>query len=190
MFILCLEILFILIKYKGILKEYIYNIKGIEIFEYCYLCTAYEDDTTFFLKDENSTVHLSEKFKLFSDFSGLKPNATKCEIAGIGVLKRVQATVCAMKCTDLRNEAIKILGIYFSNNQKIKNEKKNFNIISNIQGVPYLGRIGNLTLEGRIVVFKTLAISLAIVTKIQNGQMIRENAKIFSLEKLFSENKT
>ena len=30
------------------------------------------------------------------------------KIAGIGVLKRVQLTVCGMKCIDLRNEAIKI----------------------------------------------------------------------------------
>ena len=83
MFILCFfEILFILIKNDP-------NIKGIEIFEYCYLYTAYADDTTFFLKDENSIVHLSENLKLFSDFSGLKPNTTKCEVAGIGVLQSV-----------------------------------------------------------------------------------------------------
>ena len=101
-----------------------YTIKGIEIFEYCYLYTAYGDGTTCFLKDENSIVHLSEKFKLFSYFLGLKPNTTKCEIAGIGVLKGVQAAVCGIKCIDLRNEAIKILAVYFSCNQKIKDEKK------------------------------------------------------------------
>ena len=67
-FILCLEILFILIKNDP-------NIKGIEIFEHCYLYTAYAEDTTFFLKDENSIVHLFEKLKLFSDFLGVK---TKC----------------------------------------------------------------------------------------------------------------
>ena len=163
MFILCLEILFILIKND-------LNIKGIEIFQYCYLYTAYADDTTFFLKDENSIVHLSKKLKLFSDFSGLKPNTTECEVTGIGVLKGVQVAVCGMKCIDLRNEAIKILGVYFSYNQKIKDDKNFYNIISNIQGVLNLWRMRNLTLEGRIVVFKTLAISkivfLALLTKI------------------------
>ena len=125
--ILYLEILFILIKNDP-------NIKGIEIFEYCYLYTAYAYDTTFFLKDENSIVHPSEKLKLFSDFSGL-----------IGVLKGVQVAICGMKCID-------------------------YNIISNIQGVLNLWRMRNLTLEGRIVVFKTLGISkivfLALLTKI------------------------
>ena len=142
-FILCLEILFILIKNDP-------NIKEIEIFEYCYLYTAYADDTTFFLKDENSIVRLSEK---------LKPNTTKCEVAGIGVPKEVQVAVFGMKCTDLRNEATKILGLYFSYNQKIKDDKNVYNIISNIQRVLNLWRMRNLTLEGRIVVFKTLAIS-------------------------------
>ena len=55
---------------------------------------------------------------LFSDFLGLKPDTTKCEIAGIGVLKGVQAAVYGMNCTDLRNQAIKILGVYVSYNQK------------------------------------------------------------------------
>ena len=133
-FILCLQILFILIKNDP-------NIKGIKIFECCYLFTAYADGTTFFLKDKNSIVHLSEKLKLFSDFSRLKPNTTKGEIAAIGVLKGVQVAVCGMRCIDLRNEAIKILGIYFSYNQKLKDEKNFVNIISrcniyNIQMCP------------------------------------------------------
>ena len=84
-----------------------------DIFEYCYLYTAYVDDTIFFLKDETSVVYLSEKLKLLSGLSGLKPNTTKCEIAGIGVLKRVRAAVYGMKCIDLRNKAIEILGVYF-----------------------------------------------------------------------------
>ena len=93
-FILYLEISFILIKNDP-------NIKGISIFEDCYLFTAYTDGTTFSLKDENFIVHLSEKFKLFSDFAKLKANTTKGEIARIGLLKGVQEAVCGMRCTDL-----------------------------------------------------------------------------------------
>ena len=98
------------------------------------LYTAYADDTTFFLTDENSIVHLSEKITLFSDFLGLKPNTTKCEIIGIAVLKWVQVATSGMEFIDLRNEAIKMLGVYFSYNQKIK-DNKNFYNISNMQGV-------------------------------------------------------
>ena len=108
---------------------------------------------------------------------GLKTNTTKCEVAGIGVLKGVQVAACGMKCTNLRNEVIKILGVYFSYNQKIRDDKNFYNIISNIQGVLNLWRMWNLTLEGRTVVFKTLAISkivfLALFTKIPN-QVVKE----------------
>ena len=62
-----------------------------------------------------------------------------------------------MKCIDLRNEAIKILGECSLCNQKIIGDKKFSNIISNIQRVLHLWRMRNLTLEGRIVIFKTLA---------------------------------
>ena len=72
--------------------------------------------TQFFLKDENSIAQISETFKLLSDFLGLKPNTIKCKIAGIGVLKRVQVAICGMKCINLRNKTIKILGVYFSYN--------------------------------------------------------------------------
>ena len=45
----------------------------------------------------------------FFCFLGLKPNLTKCVIAGIGALQGVQVAVCGMRCIDLCNEAIKIL---------------------------------------------------------------------------------
>ena len=106
-FVLCLEILFILIKNDP-------NIKGIEIFEYCYLYKTYADKRKVFLKDKHCIAYLSEKFKFFTDRLGLIPNTTKSEIAGIGVLKRVQMTVCDMRSIDLRNKTSKILGIYFS----------------------------------------------------------------------------
>ena len=89
--------------------------------------------------------------------------------------------VCGMKCIDLRNEVIKILGVYFLYNQKIKDDKKFCNIISIIQRVVNLWRMSNLTLEGRIAVFKTLAISkiffLALLNKIPHD-VVKELEKI------------
>ena len=96
------------------------EIKGIEIFEYCFLYTAHADDTTFVLKDAQSIENLVEIFNTFSLFSGLTPNLIKCEIAGIEALKGVQVAVCGMRCNDLCNEAIKILITYFSYNSRIK----------------------------------------------------------------------
>ena len=108
------------------------EIKGIEIFEHCFLYTAYADNLMFFLKYAQSIENPVEIFNT-SLFSGMKPNLTKSEIAGIRALKRVQVAVCGMRCIDLCNEVIKILGTYFSYNSRVKEECNFLKIISNVQ---------------------------------------------------------
>ena len=63
-------------------------------------------------------------FFIFSFFSWLKPNLRKSEIAGIEVLKGVQVAICGMRCIDLNNNTLKILGTHHSYNKKLKEEKK------------------------------------------------------------------
>ena len=89
LFIFAFEILFLFIKENP-------HIKGLNIFDHCYLYSAYADDTTFFLKDVNSIKEMGNSFHIFSSFSGLRPHLSKCEIAGIGVLKGVKVAVCGM----------------------------------------------------------------------------------------------
>ena len=83
LFILVLETAFILIKTNN-------NIEGLNIFNHNFLCTAYADDTNFFIKNINSATEIIKTYDYFSHFSGLKINNAKCEIAGIGVLKGVK----------------------------------------------------------------------------------------------------
>ena len=59
-------------------------------------------------------------FDTFSKYSGLKPNKSKCEIAGIGALKGVQVALCSMRWIDLVSDIVKILGIYYSYNEKLE----------------------------------------------------------------------
>ena len=146
LFILALEILFLLIKTKP-------EIAGLTIFDRYYLYSAYADDTTFFLKDTISIKNMVNTFHLFSEFSRLKPNLSKCEITGIGALKGVQVAVCGMRCVDLKNHTLKILGTYFSYNEKLKEERNFYTTVTNIQ------RALKSRLEGKIVILKTLAIS-------------------------------
>ena len=129
--------------------------KGINIFKHTYLYSAYADDTTFFLRDKRSIKELLNTFATFSKYSGLIPNHEKCEIAGIGVLK---VAFCGMKCIDLCNDTIKITGIHFSNNKEKRIEKIFLESITKIQNVLKVWRMCRLTLEGKIIVFKTLAI--------------------------------
>ena len=59
LFILCLEIVFILIKTNKI-------VKGINIFEHTYyLNSAYADDTICFLRDKRSVKELTNTFATF-----------------------------------------------------------------------------------------------------------------------------
>ena len=67
--------------------------------------------------------------------------------------------VCGMQTVDLTKDAIKILGIYLSYNRNLMNQKNDCKAISSIHGVLKLWRMRNLSIEGKIVVFKMLAIS-------------------------------
>ena len=91
---------------------------------------------------------------------GLERNTTKSETAAIGALKVVQAAVCGMKWIDLGNSSYSYQNLSY--NQKIKEEENVYNMVSNIQDVLTLWRIKSLTVEGTMVVFKTLAIWIIV----------------------------
>ena len=78
--------------------------------------------------------------------------------------------LCGMDSIDLMEDVIKILGIYFSYNKKLEQEKNFLNHIVKIHNILKLRKLRNLTIEGRIIFFKSLAISkliyLTLVTKI------------------------
>ena len=86
LFIIVLETVFRIIKETS-------NIEGFEIFQKKFIYTAYTKDTTFFLKNIESAINLLKISKNFSHFSGLKPNKSKCKIAGMGVLKGVKVAL-------------------------------------------------------------------------------------------------
>ena len=87
LFTLALEVLFELLKDNA-------GIRGITIFNQTFLYTVFADDSTFFLNELLSLKILIDTLKLFFLFSGLKANFSKCEIAGIGLLKGVLEVVC------------------------------------------------------------------------------------------------
>ena len=152
LFIIVLEVVFRIIKETS-------NIEGFEIFQKKFIYTAYADDTTFFLKNTESVINLLEIFKHFSHFSGLKPNKSKCEIAGIGVLKGVKVALCGMRCVNLHEDAIKILRIHYSYNKQLENDENFKKYIEKIENVLKLWRARNLSLDEKIAVFKSLALS-------------------------------
>ena len=126
------------------------NIKAIKMFG-----NIDADDSTFFFKDKNSIKELLNITNYFSSFMGLKPNLSKCEVAEIGDLKGDKVEICGIKCIDLTKEAIKILGVFFSCDKNLQLQNNFRKTILNIERILEMWRPRNLTLEGKIIIFKT-----------------------------------
>ena len=174
LFIIALEILFIMIKNNS-------GVKPLTLCNSTFLYTAYADDATFFLQDKASVKALFNTMKLFSNYSDLRPNSDKCEIAGIGVLKGVKWALCGLKSIDLTQQTIKILGIHFSYNINLRDETNFTNTVKKIETLLRVWCQRSLTLEGKITIFKTLAISkivyIAYLSSVPN-YVIKELNKI------------
>ena len=73
--------------------------------------------------------------KLFSKYSDLKPNLSKCELAGIGVLKGVERALCGLTTINLSQTTMKILGVHFSYNKSLRNEKNFVKTVKEIENL-------------------------------------------------------
>ena len=91
-------------------------------------------------------------------------------MAGIGVLKSVKVAVFDMKCNDWYNDTITITWIQFLYNKEKRNEENILESITKIQNFLNVWQMSRLTLEGRIIVFITFAISknffLSLISKV------------------------
>ena len=83
-------------------------------------------------------------------------------MVGIGVLKGVTWTLCGIKSIDLTLHTIKILGIHFSYNTNLRDEMNFMGTVKKIESLLNVWCQRGLTLEGKITVFKTLAISKVV----------------------------
>ena len=68
-----------------------------------------------------------------------------------------------MKCIDLTEKAIKILGVLFSYDKNLQLENYFGKTIVNIERVLKMWKRRNLKLKGKIIIFKTLALSKIIL---------------------------
>ena len=74
-------------------------------------------------------------------------------------MKSVKVAVCGMKCVGLCKDTLRITGVHFSYNKAKQDEKNFLETLSKIQNVLKIWIMRSLVLEGKIIVFKTLAIS-------------------------------
>ena len=133
LFILALELFFINVRENEI-------IHGIVIFGFEFKISAFDDDTSFFIKDLASVWHLCRLFDTFAQFSTLKINCEKSELCRIGSLKGVKRAFYRFKVLDLTHESIKIVGCDHSYDADLASSCNLSVILDNIQAVLYLWR--------------------------------------------------
>ena len=89
------------------------------------------------------------------------------------MLKGVKLIFCGKKCLNLNNDVIKILGICYSYDKKLENEKNFLNHFKKLQNVLNMWRMKNWSLLGKISIFKTLGFSktihLTLVTSVHSS---------------------
>lgn len=149
LFILGIEILSIAIRNNK-------NIHGIPINNQEIKIGLFADDTTVFLSDIESA---NEVFNIFNDFekiSGLKINTHKSEGMWIGSLRDCSNKPLGIKWVSIA----KVLGIYFSYNDKEREDMNFQKRIVLMENILKLWRQRQLSLLGKILVLKSLIYSL------------------------------
>ena len=69
------------------------------------------------------------------------------------------SAICGMRCVNLHEDTIKILGIHYSYNKQLENEENFKKYTAKTENVLKLWRARNLSLGGKTTVFKSLALS-------------------------------
>ena len=152
LFVLCAEILANAIRADK-------TIKGINIYNREIKLSQYADDTTVFVADLSSAKNLFSLLDAFKKCSGLEVNKSKTEGMWLGANKNNKEQPLGIQWP---KDSICALGIHFSYNEEI-GLKKNFeNKLSSVTTLLNLWFPRNLTLRGRIIILKTLALSKLI----------------------------
>ena len=96
-----------------------------------------------------------------------------------------------MKCLNLTKETVKILGVHFSYNKKLEYEMNFQSHIVKIEIVLRVWRMRNLIIEGKVLVFKSSAISrivhLSLITTVLHAvinQLNNIKKTLYGMEKI------
>ena len=133
------------------------TIKGINLENYEVKQVLYADDMTIFVRDKDSVKNLKVIFHSFQKISGLKVNMEKTNIVWIGK-EREGLGVEIPSFGNLVKE-VKILGVYFSVDRKMREELNYKEILSKIKRLLGWWKQRDLSMIGKIHLLKTYALS-------------------------------
>ena len=114
----------------------------------------YADDTTVFVRDTDSIIHLLNPLQRFEVCSVLEINTSKTEAMWLGCWKNRPDTPFGFKWPQ---EPIPALGVFFSYDTTKANELNFKNKMCGIEKILNIKKFRKLTLMGKINIVKTLA---------------------------------
>ena len=157
LFLLAIEILSIAIRKNN-------KISGLNLPNNVLLkLMQFADDTTVFLKDEESLLELKEVLQRFSIISGLTVNESKTECIGLGLWKDLKKEVYGFKIVP---KPIKVFGIWFSHDKKLMQDLNTKGKLEKMKTSLNSWHARGLTIQGRILVLKALGLSQCTYTMI------------------------
>jgi len=128
--------------------------------------SGFADDITCLTKDKNSLQEIITEYERFSRYSGIHLNVAKTEVLIIGKKAnepiRFDLQHGGKTVTIVDQEAVKICGIVYSNDNEKAYDKNIKEKIDKLKNQLQLRRQRNLTLEGKIIIVKTFGLSQLI----------------------------
>jgi exonuclease III len=134
------------------------EIKGIKVDNQELKVVQMADDTTSFLRDCDSLQKLLDMIEIFKIFAGLKLNMSKSEVMWIGSNRGSKKAPLGLKLV----EGTKALGIFYSYDEKEVEEKNFVEKLKELRGILGIWGQRDLSILGRITLFKSLAFSKVI----------------------------
>ena len=147
LFVVAVELLAIKIRQNA-------EIKGICLSNQEFKISQYADDTTVFVRDQESVKALMSVLKEFAKLSGLELNVNKSKLMWVGTSCDLRDSVCGMPVVS----RVKILGVWFSATENCQQA----NIQPVVDNISLLMRVWQqraLSVKGRVTVAKSLLIS-------------------------------
>ena len=148
LFVVVIEILAHAVRQDGIFK-------GINFEDFEVRQVLYADDMTIFAKNKSSIKRLWEILRIYYDMTGLKVNMDKTNIMFVGNDGSIVESLSFGKVV----REVKILGVYFSVDLKLREEMNFKEILSKIKRLLGWWKQRDLSLLGKIHLLKTYALS-------------------------------